>query len=117
MKVKERMNTKTIFLFLVLFTLGSAILVNSFSAKPSFEYNKEQCTRYCHNKGCVHFQNSISNETKGSTIVSLYWANIRWLKNNPLGLSYQQMNLFFYVFVTPLLVIVLLWGLFRKSHG
>ncbi|MEL6588463.1 MAG: hypothetical protein AAFQ87_24355 [Bacteroidota bacterium] len=91
--------------------------VNEFSRTPSHQYEASHCTRYCHDKGCKHYRQRVETEVISGNLTKLYVANIRWLKQNPLGLSYQAMNLLLYVFIAPLLILLLIWGLIRERDG
>lgn len=106
------------FLFLiVLIPTLSIIGVNEFSRAPSHQYEASHCTRACHDKGCKHYRKRVETKAVSGRLTKLYVANIRWLKQNPLGLSYQAMNLLLYVFISPLLILLLIWGLIRKKDG
>lgn len=92
-------------------------MVNEFSPKPTFEFNEDTCTRFCHNKGCKHYHNKNKDNLSSSILFELYKKNISWLKKKPFGLSYQEMNLLIYVILGPILIIFLLWGIIRKRNG
>ncbi len=95
----------------------SVILVNETSATPSFSVNKTQCSRACHNTGCIHFNAKLKDNSKASFVTkhyNTYKKNITWLKNNPFHLSYVQINLLLYVILFPTVSIVLLWRLFKR---
>ena len=91
--------------------LLTGIIVNETARKPSDKFEKEYCTRACHNHGCKHI------EWNNKTILKMYSANIRWLKHNPLGISYKEMNVLLYVVLVPLLILLLIWNLMRKQNG
>ncbi len=107
-------------LILLLFCLLSFIcLVNWLNPKTENTFNPEKCTRYCHSVNCQHSQGgkgmkdwSLFAQSMGK----LYFSNIRLLKNNGLGLSYQEMNLLIYVIIYPTLVLLLSWNLLPKSR-
>lgn len=84
---------------------------------PSIEFDETKCTRYCHNNTCEHFFRNQNENRISSVIIDVYTQNINWLKSNPFGLSYQQSNLVLYVFIGPLLILFLLWGVLRKRNG
>ena len=86
--------------------------VNECSPSPTHAYDKIDCTRYCHDKGCPHAADFRQDHPQLSRY---YAANIQWLKKNPLGLSYQAINLLLYVIIAPLLMLLLFWGLIRKK--
>ncbi|WNJ18318.1 hypothetical protein [Pontibacter sp. G13] len=54
-----------------------------------------------------------SNDVNSSWLQTLYVQNIEWLKRNPLGISYQEMNLLVYVVLGPLMLLLLIWGMIR----
>ncbi len=77
-------------------------------------YQEEKCTRYCHNHPCTHSQLASPQTPYAKFFVKVYVLNIQWLKKNPLGLSYKEMNLLLYVCLFPLFVSFLLWALVRR---
>ncbi|MBC7861382.1 MAG: hypothetical protein IAF38_00325 [Bacteroidia bacterium] len=94
------------------------ILVNSFSPQATFSYKKENCTRYCHNNGCPHFEKKMADVKPGSLkskAFDFYCWNIEALKNNPLDLSYAEMNILVYVLFFPLSSVFLFRFLVRKK--
>jgi len=107
------MKNLVIIVGLILFSLAVIITVNETSPLPTRELSQKNCTRHCHDKGCIHYQ----EEEVSPFLLSVYKQNIYWLKQNPFGLSYKEMNLLLYVIIAPFLIIVLLWGLIRKKHG
>ncbi len=93
------------------------IIINEISSSPSSTYSSKECTRICHNSGCKHFYEKLKNVDETSLAItnfSLYKKNIKWLKNNPFGLSYAEMNLLVYVILFPLISILLLIRLLKK---
>lgn len=88
--------------------------INECSPSPTHAYDNVDCSRYCHDKGCPHASSFREDHPQLS---SYYVANIQWLKNNPLGMSYQAINLLIYVILAPLFMLLLFWGLIRKRHG
>ena len=100
-------------LLLLLIPVLTIVVTNELSPAPTTTYQEGKCTRYCHNKACLHTEeNRLTNG-----LSSIYQGNIHWLKYNPVGIDYEEMNIVVYVLLYPLLVIVLLWGLIRKRHG
>ena len=100
--------------YLILLFIGAGlvmIIINETAPKPTTVFQVERCTRYCHNHPCRHVSEIAP------TIQKLYKANIIWLKNNPLGVSYKFMNLIVYVLTYPLLIIGLSWLAFRKRSN
>lgn len=94
------------------------VIVNSSLPKPSTKQNTQQCTRYCHNHSCLHFNQRFvkvkENIPDAEKLRKLYVGNIQWLHQNGIGLSYQNANLFIYVVLFPCLSLLLIWGLLRK---
>ena len=84
--------------------------VNTFAPVATHSHQTDQCTRYCHDVGCSHFDQTSSV----TSLKTLYAANIHWLRNNPLGISYQQMNLLVYVIGFPTLWAILLLGIIKR---
>ena len=111
---------KLIFLLIGL-TITIMVIVNVTSSSPTDQYIKERCTRYCHNKGCPHFRKNFSTYQDESpffrSLHQLYWANIKALKQNGLGLTYQEVNLLLYVVIFPCVTVLLTWGALRKQKS
>ncbi|MCI4671033.1 MAG: hypothetical protein MRZ79_23045 [Bacteroidia bacterium] len=97
--------------------LFSAILfmwgVNASQPKATHQFDPNKCTRFCHDKGCPHFERRKNSFPDWA--VSLYQSNISMLKNNVFGLSYREANVLLYVLLVPILSLTLLWGLLRKK--
>lgn len=75
-----------------------------------------QCTRYCHDKGCIHYERNIgSNSIFRKTAEKIYSKNIQLLHQNGMGLSYAEANLLIYVVLIPFFSAILLWGIIRKG--
>ena len=119
------MNRKWYWLMIVMLPFILVIGVNASHNTPSNLQHHNNCTRYCHNVRCLHFQNAY-NKTKQSGGYSeilyrfmskKYSASIQALKTQPMGLSYQQLNLVVFVGIFPVLMSGLLWGLIRKRNG
>lgn len=92
------------------------VIVNEFYNEPTSKQFYEKCTRSYHNKGCEHFAIKLKDKTNTSWAVknfALYRKNIEWLKNNPLGLGYYQMNILVYVIVFPIICVILLIRLLK----
>ncbi len=89
--------------------------------QPTYDLLEDKCSRYCHNNGCTHYAEKYNDNRNEFPIIekmkNLYAWNIRWLKNNPLGLSYAAMNILLYVILAPTLMTLLLWGAIRKGKG
>ncbi|MEM7375481.1 MAG: hypothetical protein AAF587_43200 [Bacteroidota bacterium] len=93
--------------------MSTLILVNELSSPVSNQFKETMCTRYCHTIRCQHF---IETKSQSSVVVKLteaYASNIRWLMDNPIGLRYKEMNLLVYLILVPIMLFVLLWGVFR----
>ncbi|WP_452602030.1 hypothetical protein [Pontimicrobium sp. MEBiC06410] len=93
------------------------ILINETRETPSNSINREYCTRACHNKGCIHFNELLKNDNQSSFATrhfDIYKKNIAWLKQNPFKFSYAQMNLLLYVIIFPIVSIFLLWRLTKR---
>jgi hypothetical protein len=106
-----------ILLVIVFIPFFIVIVVNETNKTPSTLVNKTQCTRACHNTGCIHFNAKLKDNNESSFVTrhySTYKKNIIWLKNNPFNLSYVQINLLLYVILFPIISIVLLWRLIKK---
>ena len=105
------------FLFLVLGMIG----FNACFQKPTADYQVNQCSRYCYFKGCPHFaQKSTRDASTGiltpNKIQKWYEAHIRFLKNNPFGLSYRDANLLIYVFLFPIINLILIFKILRLKQ-
>lgn len=100
-----------VYIGIVLLPFIMMVVVNTIMETSHHIYEKEQCTRYCHDKGCQH---SNIKKNFGAGAEKLYYANIRLLHNNGLGLSYAGANILIYVVLIPLFSAVLLWGIIRK---
>jgi hypothetical protein len=112
------MSKRLKYTFVILLPFVFLVLVNSFSPVPTFAYRVDKCTRYCHNKGCKHFNDKLSAK-KNPTWLSkkafgFYSWNISALKYNFLGISYRDMNLLLYVVFLSLLMLALIYTGFRK---
>jgi len=100
------MSIKLTFIILILLSGLFMFGVNRSGAKPSSKYDAKKCTRFCHNHQCLHFNNKL----KTSILPP-----INLLKNNTLNLSYQEINLLVYVLILPIILLILLYGIIRKS--
>ena len=94
----------------ILFIVG----INETHAPLPHSYASDRCTWHCHDKGCSHFLANQAQQVFPAGFYRLYTSNIQWLKDNPLHLSYREMNILVYVILFPILLLGLLWGLFRK---
>lgn len=105
-----------LFLFsLLLLLLAITYIINLTGIKPTNEYLSDQCTRYCHNSHCPHFEQKV--EAKNSLALKIqpaYQTAIRALKQNPMGLSYTAINLLIFVVGFPALIFFLFFNLLRK---
>ena len=101
---------------LILLSFGLMVLVNESQPAAGEEYVEAYCSRYCHSYGCLHFQMNKAESEFVNGLNDIYVANIHWLKHNPLGLSYVEMNILIYVILFPILFLLLCWGLFRKRR-
>jgi hypothetical protein len=92
------------------------ILVNESREVPVYEYNPSQCTRYCHNVGCIHTSQKYQQDSSPSVgkAIEAYRDVINWLGHNGSGLSYKEMNLALFVGFFPVGISLLLWGIIRK---
>lgn len=82
---------------------------------PTDEYLSDQCTRYCHNSHCPHFEAKVvTKNALALKIQPAYQTAIRSLKFNPFGLSYTTINLLVFVFGFPVLIFLNLWRLWKK---
>jgi hypothetical protein len=112
--MKRRIN----YLSLISLPFLLLILVNTFSPQPGSLKDANKCSRYCHNKGCVHFEKKMNRENSSflsTGAFRFYRWNISALKNNFLGLSYRDMNLFLYVIFLPGIMIILCWTGFKNK--
>lgn len=93
------------------------ILVNQLSPSPTPFYIKEQCSRYCHDKGCPHFQTNVKEGNRITLFFHAYHENvIQLLKNNPFGVSYKMMNILVFVIFFPFLILSLLYLNIKHSR-
>jgi len=92
------------------------VIVNENAVAPTFDFRETTCTRYCHNHACPHTMLEEGVVAGNGVLAQVYNANIKWLKNNPFGMSYQEVNLAIYVIGFPGLMAFLLWGLIRKRR-
>ncbi|MGK0389031.1 MAG: hypothetical protein ACI94Y_001765 [Maribacter sp.] len=96
------------------------VIVNTAMGISYHGYEKEQCTRYCHDRSCQHStitkEENVDNYPIIASAEKLYYANIRLLHHNGLGLSYAQANILIYVILIPLFSALLLWGIIRKRN-
>ncbi len=104
------------FLSILLLPIVLMVWVNAVGGSPSHERQEQRCTRYCHDKGCVHHKRQLDSESSNWTLFlhELYQQNIQLLKHNPFGLGYAEMNILIYVILFPLIISLLSWGLIRK---
>ncbi|MCI5057825.1 MAG: hypothetical protein MRY83_17055 [Flavobacteriales bacterium] len=103
--------------FLFAFTVFIAMLGVNWGHKGSHDYDPNQCSRYCHDKGCYHIEKKFSDSTGENWFKlgsEVYRKNILLLKNNGLGLSYKEINLLIYVLLLPIIAFLLLFNLVRK---
>ena len=109
---------KRLLLVLFLIPISLMMMVNYTAKSPNNQHVKQICTRYCHNTTCPHFQqNFVKYEQTlpfATTFRNLYRNNIQVLKQNALGVNYQQMNVLIYVIGFPFITLLLAWGAFRK---
>lgn len=107
-------------LFLILLPFLILVLVNASHPKPSHNYQADKCTRYCHDKKCMHFEQKrmlLQQKSKSWVLMyKIYKKNIALLHENRLGLSYYAINLLIYAIGFPLIMTVLLWGAIRKTN-
>lgn len=104
---------------LILLLFAVLIGVNNTGRISSHKYAVDYCTRYCHDNPCPHFE---ARKSEGKAILvdvqaRFYRANILLLRDNVFGIPYAAMNLIVYIFLIPVLILVLLYGLIRKRHG
>ena len=115
------MRTVKIISLLLLSAVLMMFVVNKQGQVPTNQYNVEECTRYCHNVACPHFKRNFDTYQNQLPIAKsfreTYWGNIRALKQNAIGLSYQQINLLIYIIGFPMLTSLLTWGAFRKGKA
>ncbi len=108
------MRNRLIFISLVLILpLLLMVVVNEFAPVSTHQPNVRLCTRYCHDANCFHWQSKPLSFV-GINADQLYTQTILALRNNPFGLSYAAMNIWVYVVFTPLLTLLMFWGLIRK---
>ncbi len=94
---------------------GLMVLINESSSAPHHRYDPGRCTRYCHDHECQHV---AADSEVAALLADAYQQHILWLRHNPLGLSYQAMNLLVYLLLIPVLFLGLLWGIIRpKNRG
>ena len=97
------------------------VAVNTLSPAPTHDQHHDRCTRYCHDHPCPHTLQKYGETAMTGWKGELYQANINWLKTNPFGLSYTEVNLLIYVILLPGCMALLLWGAIRKrkegTHG
>lgn len=105
-----------IFLLLLVLPFLVIIVVNETAPDATHEYAEDICTRYCHDKGCLHWQLNV-NSSFQLLVRKVYVSNIALLKNNLLGWSYTVCNLVVYVFFFPGLALLLLYGLIRRRNA
>ena len=74
---------------------------NNQYALNSEQYFEGKCSWYCHTNGCKH--KSIINQ---GVIKELYFSIIHFNQNK--SLNYQEMNVFFLVFIMPLFIYLLI---------
>lgn len=74
---------------------------NNQYALNSEQYFEGRCSWYCHTKRCKH--KSIINQ---GVIKELYFSIIHFNQNK--SLNYQEMNVFFLVFIMPLFIYLLI---------
>ena len=91
--------------------------VNMLSPKPTNQLDPGRCTRYCHSVTCPHVKPALQQKGFTQFLWKRYQNQILWLRHNPLGLSYRDMNLLYYVVGYPVVILLLIWGLLRKRHG
>ncbi|MEL6719899.1 MAG: hypothetical protein AAFP82_14395 [Bacteroidota bacterium] len=109
------MRTILILTGIFLFLLVAMTAINLTGIIPTHEYLKEQCTRYCHDHHCIHFEAKLNTQDSFASKIQLtYQTTIQMLKHNPLGLSYQTINLLIFVIGFPLLIFLLSFNLIRK---
>lgn len=89
--------------------------VNTFSPTPTDQAIAAYCTRACHTYGCAHYPEAAPAGSFKKMVKEVYVQNILWLRHNPLGISYQEMNILVYVVISPVLFILLIWGVIRKG--
>lgn len=92
------------------------ILVNENMPKVSASYNSSQCSRACHDSHCLHFEKKLKDASYDAIpkrYFGVYQKTMYWLKHNPFGLSYVEMNMLVYVILFPLCFVILLWKLLQ----
>ncbi|BDD05698.1 hypothetical protein [Aureibacter tunicatorum] len=110
-----------VILILLACVFSVLILVNEIAAPQISAFEESKCTRYCHNVVCKHQLIKHGDAEHGNlfwkVMFSLYRKNILMLRENPLGLTYEQMNLLVYVIIVPAIALLLLINLLRKNYG
>lgn len=111
---------RSLFLLLILITPFIIIIIinESNNISPTYAIDQNHCTRACHNKGCIHFNKKMLNKHEQNFVTKhfeTYKKNIQWLKNNPFGFSYVEMNLLLYVILFPVLSLFLFWKLIQQK--
>ncbi|MEO1450525.1 MAG: hypothetical protein AAFV07_13435 [Bacteroidota bacterium] len=86
------------------------------SPDPVNKLISARCTRYCHTVECPHVKPALARAGLPRQLWKRYTEQINWLAQNPLGLSYRDMNLLYYVIGYPVVLLLLGWGLLRKRH-
>ncbi len=74
---------------------------NNQYALNSEQYLEGRCSWYCHTNGCKH--KSVINQ---GVIKELYFSIIHFNQNK--SMNYQEMNVFFLVFMMPLFIYLLI---------
>lgn len=93
------------------------IIVNTLMGTSHHGYDENECTRYCHDEGCVHYKERVAENDINKNIEAIYYGNIKLLHNNGMGLSYAEANILIYVILIPLFSSLLLWGVIRKPKN
>lgn len=115
-----------IYILIVISPFLLMIIVNSIMGTSHHKFEEKRCTRYCHDKGCIHYvdknrRNSIQGVNSNYTlrlqnwVEKIYMKNIELLHHNRMGLSYAVANILIYVIIIPFLCALLLWNLIRKN--
>ena len=100
---------------LLLLLLTITYIINLTGIIPTDKYLSDQCTRYCHNSHCPHFESKVkAKNALALKIQPAYQTAIHSLKFNPFGLSYTTINLLVFVFGFPVLIFFLSFNLLRK---
>ena len=87
-------------LVLLVSLLAGMLVFNRLALLPEGAFRPDRCTRFCHDHGCSHLE--------AVWIQQPLEANMRWLQDNPLGWSYERINLFLYGGLLPLIILFLL---------